>query len=127
MTQRAGFFREFRAGSPNGPSLVAACRREAWPDYAEAAEYLRGGTAVVTTGVLTDDVLSPDKKGVAPLAVLTDGAWFWPAELAYYVETYQCELPPDFVDHMRRAGFRARAVEEEELIRLGEELMTAPG
>jgi hypothetical protein len=126
VTYRAGFFRELRAGLPNGPALFAACRREAWPDYVKAAEYLRGGTAVVTTGVMTDDVLSPENKGVAPLAVFTDGAWFWPAELAYYVEKYHCELPPDFVDHMRRAGFHARMVEEEELIRLAEELMTAP-
>jgi hypothetical protein len=120
--QAVGFFRESRYGSLNGPSIYPACTRKDWPDFELAAEYLRGGSTVVASGVMVDDMLEPRNKRVAPLAIVTDGVWVWPAELAYYVKTYRCELPEAFVDHMRRSGWRPRLLDSDDLIRIGHEL-----
>lgn len=118
--RRVGFFRELRHGFPDGPSLHA-CKRGDWNGAGQAVSYLRKGNVVAATGSLADDVLDPKKTRVAPLAVLSDGIWVWPADLAYYVETYACELPPDFVNHMREQGWTPRVLTPEELIQLGEE------
>ncbi len=122
MLRRVGFFRELRHGLPDGPSIHAACRRKLWPDYQLAAEYLRSGSTVVTAGVLTDDIIDPKNTQIAPLAVLSDGVWVWPADLAHYVERYQCELPVEFLEHMRRAGWVPPVLAHGELVRIGREL-----
>jgi hypothetical protein len=37
---------------------------------------------------------------------LTDGEWVWPEGLAHYVEVHEVRLPDEFVDGMRRRGWR---------------------
>ena len=36
----------------------------------------------------------------------TDGVYAWPDALAYYVERYQVELPPEFESHMAKSEWR---------------------
>jgi hypothetical protein len=49
----------------------------------------------------------PDKEMGS--ADLTDGVWLWPEGLHVYVERYHVRLPDEFVEHMRRNGFRIPA------------------
>lgn len=43
-----------------------------------------------------------DRTGVN----LTDGAWTWPSELAYYVEVFHLRLPLEFIQHMEVSGWQ---------------------
>jgi hypothetical protein len=82
-------------------------------------DYLRQG---VVCGVYPDrgllyDVLQPGQRieamppsaggeGLQPNLILTDGAWVWPAALAYYVQAYHLRLPAAFLQHAERQGWR---------------------
>lgn len=88
---------------------------------------LRRGSIVSTTSVRVDDVIDPTKTGVAPLAVLTDGEWVWPADLAYYVEAHGCALPHELLDPMRALNWQPKALDADELRRVGQELRALVG
>jgi hypothetical protein len=60
------------------------------------------------------DVLSPAGPRIDPPHLLTDGVWYWPLDLAYYVERYHVALPAPFVAHMQACGWRPPAVPETE-------------
>ncbi len=60
--------------------------------------YLRSGRPLVLTFGIHRDVFDADKA--ASLHILTDGRYAWHEALAYYVENYDIELPPAFVDHV---------------------------
>jgi hypothetical protein len=65
---------------------------------------------------MVSDVLASDAVPVARLAVLTDGAWIWPADLAHYVERYHVRLPGEFVEHAAGRGWTPPALTHEELV-----------
>lgn len=94
---RAGFFRELPHGLPDGDSLRQAIQEGAGADEEKLLSYLRGNTVLAATAALVDDVLDPERKGVAPLELVTDGAWVWPRDLAYYLERYHVAVPLQFV------------------------------
>jgi hypothetical protein len=58
-----------------------------------------GATLAVASAPAVTDVLTKDSRPIAPLATLTDGVWVWPADLAYYIETYHVRLPDEFAEH----------------------------
>jgi hypothetical protein len=41
--------------------------------------------------------------GVTPM---TDGVWFWPAALIYFIEKYNVRVPSEFLDHSASQGWR---------------------
>jgi hypothetical protein len=67
-------------------------------------EYLKNGTVAVDYGGCAfnrmdhSDELNP-RLGSAEL---TDGYWYWPEGLAYYLEEYKVALPPEFIEHVLR-------------------------
>lgn len=113
--RRLGFFRELGHGDEDGPSLVEARRTVPAPHQDEVAQYLDAGCTVATTGVLLDDVLDPGRTAVAALELVTDGAWVWPRDLAYYVRRYNISLPEDFVGDVRRRAGRPPVLTDAEL------------
>ncbi len=96
IISRAGFFRELPHGLPDGESLHQALP-SADPRSADQEEklleYLWGNTVLVATASMADDVLDPSATAVCPLEFVTDGAWVWPRDLAYYVERYTWPCP----------------------------------
>ena len=40
------------------------------------------------------------------LTPLTDGTYFWPAALGYFVERYNVRLPQEFLDHAASNGWK---------------------
>ncbi|MBT0773188.1 hypothetical protein KIH74_29865 [Kineosporia sp. J2-2] len=106
IISRAGFFRELPHGLPTGESLRESLPRPGRADPLPQAQesrllrHLWGNTVLVATGCLTDDVLDPSAQGVAPLEMVTDGAWVWPRDLAHYVEKYHVAVPLPFVLHL---------------------------
>ncbi len=94
---RAGFFRELPHGVPDGESLREAMKGGEGQDEERLLSYLRGNTVLAATAATTDDVLDPRMTAIAPLELVTDGAWVWPRDLAYYLERYHVALPLQFV------------------------------
>jgi hypothetical protein len=113
--KKAGFFRELRHGDRDGPSLEESKNNV---DEPKTVEYLKSGAVIATTGRRVGDVLDPEHTDVADLAVLTDGEWVWPADLAYYVDRYGVALPAEFVSHMRALDWRPPELTDDELAAL---------
>ncbi len=127
---RAGFFRELAHGLPDGESLrdaVTAGRSEpSGPQKEKLAEYLWGNTVLAATASMVDDVLDPSLKTVAPLEIVTDGAWVWPRDLAYYVEKYDAVVPLPFVLHIELRGWSEPYLTPDELSQIEQELLDVP-
>ncbi|GAB3252030.1 hypothetical protein [Kineosporia babensis] len=128
---RAGFFRELPHGLPDGESLrdaVTAGRSEPSGGQKEKlADYLWGNTVLAATASLVDDVLDPALKAVAPLEMITDGAWVWPRDLAYYVETYDAVVPLPFVLHIELRGWQQPYLSPDELTQVEAALLNPSG
>lgn len=120
-----GFFHELRHGLRDGPSLRAARRDRPGDHEPEVPAYLRMGAPFAVTGSLVSDILSNDPQPVAPLATLTDGVWTWPADLAYYVETYHVELPREFLEHAASNAWTPPKLTNAELVELSERAFAA--
>lgn len=110
MTQlvRVGFFREMSHGEPSDPSLAEARAGAPAPHQDALAAYLAAGRVYIATPGLAKDVF--DRKTVigAP-SYLTDGAYVWPGDAAYYVRKYNARLPAAFVEHAAARGFQIPA------------------
>lgn len=102
--KRVGFFRELKHGKADGPSLHESVRSSASPDAKKIAAYLRGGTMLVVSPGLVKDILAGDQI-IGTLAILTDGIYAWPSDLATYVEKHNAALPDEFVAHVVRRRF----------------------
>ena len=102
---RVGFFRELEYGDPLGPSLRDAVRSSVTYDKKALMKYLSSAAWFAWAPGLAGDVLNPSASFSDPYAILTDGVWVWPESLAYYVETYNVELPYEFLEHVKRMAF----------------------
>jgi hypothetical protein len=61
-------------------------------------EYLKHGTMVSFYGSNADNRMDhTDEAPELGSAEFTDGYWFWPEGLAYYLEKYKVALPPEFI------------------------------
>lgn len=118
---RAGFFRELPHGLPDGESLREAVSPTANGPQGQEEKllnYLWGNTVLAATASLVDDVLNPDAKAVAPLEIVTDGAWVWPRDLGYYVEKYHVNVPLPFVLHIELRNWVQPPLSPEELLQV---------
>lgn len=75
--------------------------------------FLHGGSLVIRAAGLSEDWLAPSHPECVPLAFRTDGAWIWPAEIAYYLAHHGLLPEPDFLAHMAANGYVARTVADE--------------
>ncbi|MFP2907068.1 hypothetical protein ACLESD_18875 [Pyxidicoccus sp. 3LFB2] len=71
------------------------------PDESDIVRYLRTATVFAVTAGISRDLLAPERPIIDSLSHLTDGVWSWSNDLPYYVETYNAELPPAFIAHVR--------------------------
>lgn len=118
---QAGFFRELRHGSPDGPSLQDSRREKGYPDEGMIARYLESGETLAVRMSSVTDYFDVTRRAAPQLAIVTDGTWVWPCDLVYYLREYHVELPAGFVAHMRQRSFRPPELTEGELVRLDRE------
>lgn len=111
VLRRVGFFNELRHGDKDGPSLREAVAKAAQPDEGKLVAYLRAGKVYIATPGITRDVLQEKGQVIGPPNMTTDGVYLWPADLAYYVETYHAKLPEDFVAHAKANGWTVPEVD----------------
>ena len=108
-------FREFPLGTIDDPSLREFVAERPWPDQDNVIYYLRSGYIyAIPIGGGARDHLDPSQRAnpeidgrmVAACTEMTDGEWYWPAALIYYVEKYNLRLPAEFVAHAAQHGWR---------------------
>ncbi len=101
-------FREFPLGTIHDPSLRSLIADSPWPEQENVLAYLRSGYifSIAMGGAGRDQIdrSSPvcaviDGRIVGGLTEMTDGEWYWPAALIYYVEKHNVCLPAEFVAH----------------------------
>jgi len=102
---------------PTAPSLASARGKRTADNKQQVVDYLRSAITFIVSPGRDDDVFDPSKSAGSS-SIATDGVYVWPRTLAYYVEKYDVELPPDFEAHMARNGWKPPANIE----RLGLEL-----
>ncbi|MFC3455542.1 hypothetical protein [Amycolatopsis speibonae] len=66
--------------------------------------YLTGGTPILVTPSLLDDVLDPERTAVVPTNFLTDGTWIWTDTVTYYLENHGMAPEPCLLGHIRERG-----------------------
>lgn len=115
-----GFFRELRHGHTHGPSLHAAVRREPQPDEKLLIQYLTNGVLVTFCPGVASDVLDDAGALSAPPHTLTDGTWYWPGDLPYYVERYHAVVPAEFRQHCVARSWRVPREEDIDLVAVEE-------
>ncbi|BEU70315.1 hypothetical protein ACI2S3_24955 [Ralstonia nicotianae] len=106
-----GFFKELPYGSELGGSLVECTQKFSGRFQTEVLSYLKSGVSFVVAPGLSRDVLSSELEIIGPLALLTDGKFLWPSDLAYYVERHRVELPQEFLEYMAMNSWKVSAVD----------------
>jgi hypothetical protein len=108
-------FREFPFGTAYDPSMKEFFSPGPWEMQDKVPAYLRGGYVLgYLMGADLPDPFDPGARanpliegklegGANPM---TDGTWFWPAGLIYFVEKYNLRLPQEFVEHAAATGWR---------------------
>ncbi|OWA09301.1 hypothetical protein B9W62_16265 [Streptomyces sp. CS113] len=116
-----GFFDELSPGwgFPTDGAIKDAVRSSANADEHRLVEYLRQGAGIWSEMGAQADVLDAEAPTlVSGGSLLTDGAWIWRDDLAYYVVRYHLALPGDFVAHVGEAGYSPPEVPESRLVEI---------
>jgi hypothetical protein len=108
-------FREFPFGTPADPSMREFMAPQPWEMQDKVLAYLRSGCILAhVMGADLPDWFDPSRRanpiidgqlegGVTPM---TDGTWFWPAGLIYFIEKYNVRVPQEFIEHAAASGWR---------------------
>ncbi|WP_327000705.1 hypothetical protein OHA72_37020 [Dactylosporangium sp. NBC_01737] len=84
---------------PDHPRLTDQTERE------QVQAYLLGGTVLLYTTALMDDVVEPANTGRVPMSFRTDGAWIWTDTVHYYLATHLLAPDADLLTHIRNQRF----------------------
>ncbi len=87
--------------------------------------YLQGGTALLVTLGMLDDIVRPHRGAVVPINYRTDGTWIWTDTATYYLEKYQLAPDPELLRHIRAADGPPGALDTVSLHRAFTALATA--
>lgn len=106
-----GFFRELPYGESEGPELKGSLSNFLGENIDQVVAYLKSGAAFIVSPGVSRDHLSGDHEVIGPLALLTDGKFLWPSDLAFYLRRYKVAIPSDFLMNMEINGWRAPSVD----------------
>jgi hypothetical protein len=77
---------------------------------ANILNYLRGGEPMIMIAGIARDPFDAKHPIIGSPHVLTDGTWAWSADVAYYVDKYNLQIPREFVETMRTNGWHVPKV-----------------
>ncbi|MFD4909911.1 hypothetical protein [Kitasatospora purpeofusca] len=117
---RAGFY-------TSADDLRSDVRAGAEPDEETLVAYLEAAEDVLASPSWAADLLDPELPRVCENAVLTDGEWFWPAILPYYVRRYHVRLPDELLARIRGFGGQLPELGEAELMAATRRFVAGPG
>ena len=108
-----GFYKEMPHGRETDASIYDFIKGEDPDKIDNICRYLKSGIEFIVTPGTTDDIID-QKNGIAGIpSIYTDGIWFWPGDLAYYVKNYGLKLPDEFVSTMEKSGWDVSVSPEE--------------
>ncbi len=76
--------------------------------------YLDGAPVVLASRTYDADAFAPDREPLVPLNFRTDGRWYWPGAVAYYLREHDVAPDPDLLTHIRALAFTLPEVGEPE-------------
>ena len=102
---RQGYYKEMPHGESTDPSIMDFIGKKI-DNKNEICEYLKKGMVLAACGQVVDDVINPERGIAGAPDDMTDGRWMWPADLVYYVENYDLQLPKEFIDYMKNNDWK---------------------
>lgn len=115
--RRVGFFQELKYGSASDPSIYD--KMGSVPeDSDQVIQYLKTGYLLIVSPEVEHDVISPEKKMICGLNILTDGHWAWPESFSYYIQNYKVALPTSFLEYVRKQKYSHISLSEKYLMDL---------
>lgn len=96
---RLGYYKEMSHGDETDPSIKDYINKSI-KNKSKICKYLSEGIVIAACGEVVVDAINPDNGIIGTPDDLTDGKWIWPADLVYYVNNYNLELPEDFINTM---------------------------
>ncbi|MET2523851.1 hypothetical protein [Ralstonia pseudosolanacearum] len=106
-----GFFKDLPYGNESGGCLVEHTHKFSGLFQEDVLSYLKSGVSFLVAPSLSRDVISSELEIIGSLALLTDGKFLWPSDLAYYVERHRVELPQEFFEYMAVNSWKVPAVD----------------
>ena len=101
MLKRLGYFREMIAGEITDPSVFDYIYKGTYENKEKLCNYLRKGEVFAAYGGIPCDVVDNSNENVELPDVLTDSVWYWPGDLAYYIEKYDVKIDEKFVQYVK--------------------------
>ncbi|WP_410660877.1 ferredoxin [Amycolatopsis sp. lyj-112] len=77
-------------------------------------EYLDAAPVVLASRTYDADAFAPSREPLVPLNFRTDGRWYWPGAVAYYLREHDVAPDPDLLTHIRALRFTLPEVGEPE-------------
>jgi hypothetical protein len=74
--------------------------------------YLMAGKPLMMADAAGDDLMDPERTGVVPLHLRTDGLWVWSDASAYYLDEHRIAPPADFRSYLAEMGEVPEPVED---------------
>lgn len=74
--------------------------------------YLMAGKPLMMADAAGDDLIAPERTGVVPLHLRTDGLWVWSDASAYYLDEHGIAPPKDFRAYLAEVGDLPDPVED---------------
>ncbi|WP_116202154.1 hypothetical protein [Amycolatopsis circi] len=74
--------------------------------------YLDNAPVILASRSNDTDAFDPSRTDAVPLNFRTDGSWVWPGAVAYYLREHGVSPDPEFVEHIRAAGYTVPEVDE---------------
>ena len=105
--KRIGYYKEMPHGDDTNPSIMDYIHKKI-EHKNDICKYLQSGCTLAACGSVVMDIISPEKGIIGSPDDVTDGTWMWPADLVYYVQNYNLELPSEFIETMKKNGWEIK-------------------
>ena len=99
-------FKELLYGTDGDPSIKDYISNKENANKDKIINYLNGGVCVAACTAVVSDVINEKNGDIGTPDALTDGKFQWYADLSYYVEKYNLELPKEFIDNMVKNNWK---------------------
>lgn len=93
---------------------VRESNRGGTPDPA-LVDYLSQGAVVFAARTRRPDPYDPSAGNVVGIGMKTDGQWLWTFADAYFVQTYNFEVPAAFLEHVAAQRGKVPGISQEVL------------
>lgn len=103
-----GYYKEMPYGKNSAYSIRDFINKGDKHLVSSICRYLDSGIPFVVSPGCVYDIIHPEKGISGSGSTYTDGSWFWPDDLSYYVKNYNLKLPDEFIETMRNNNWEVK-------------------